>query len=244
MFDPCAVVPVFNHGTAIGGVVAAIRRCGLECILVDDGSESRCARVLDGLVEAHERVVLVRLPVNCGKGAAVAAGLHAAAARGHTHALQIDADGQHDLSDVPRCLDEARRHPESLICGRPAFDGAVPTSRRYGRYLTQAMVWVNTLSLDIPDAMCGFRVYPVAAILPLLDLPHMGRRMDFDIEILVRSHWQRQPMRWLETRVTYPADGVSHFRLWSDNLRIAALHTRLFFGMLSRMPRLLRRRLG
>jgi hypothetical protein len=47
--------------------------------------------------------------------------------------------------------------------------------------------------------MCGFRVYPLAATVPLLDRFRLGRRMDFDIEILVRLHWQGVPMRWLPT---------------------------------------------
>jgi GT2 family glycosyltransferase len=66
--------------------------------------------------------------------------------------------------------------------------------------------------------------------------------MDFDIEIIVRLHWAGVPIRTVPTRVTYPMDGVSHFRLWRDNARISAMHTRLFFGMLWRLPRLLVRR--
>jgi len=47
----------------------------------------------------------------------------------------------------------------------------------------------------------------------------------------------------LSTRVTYPSDGVSHFDVWRDNVRISRMHTRLFFGMLWRAPRLLWRRI-
>ena len=242
MFDPCAVIPVFNHEHAVGGVVRGIRRHGLPCIVVDDGSGPACARVLDEVAAADDRVVLMRLPMNSGKGAAVTAGLRAAAARGYTHALQVDADGQHDLADVPRFIDAARRFPDSVICGRPVFDESMPSLRRYGRYLTHAMVWVNTLSLDIPDAMCGYRVYPLADVLRLADAGRLGARMDFDTEVLVRLYWQGQPMRWIDTRVAYPAGGVSHFRLWRDNLRITAMHTRLFFGMLIRVPHLLGRK--
>jgi hypothetical protein len=48
-------------------------------------------------------------------------------------------------------------------------------------------------------------------------------------------------MRLLPTRVTYPADGVSHFRMIRDNGRMIALQLRLFAGMLRRLPHLLGR---
>ena len=66
------------------------------------------------------------------------------------------------------------------------------------------MVWLETLSFDIVDSMCGFRVYPLAPTLALLDRQRLGPRMDFDTEILVRLHWRDVPMRWLPTRVSYP----------------------------------------
>ncbi len=69
----------------------------------------------------------------------------------------------------------------------------------------------------------------------------IGQRMDFDTEIMVRLYWAGTPSRFIATRVTYPQDGVSHFDALHDNLRISWMHTRLFFGMLPRIPSLLRR---
>ena len=170
------------------------------------------------------------------------AGMRQAATLGASHILQIDADGQHDTHDEPRFLAESAAHPDAVINGRPVYDESVPLGRLVGRYATHVWVWINTLSLDIADSMCGFRVYPLAATLALLDRESVGTRMDFDIEIIVRLHWAGVPIRTVPTRVTYPMDGVSHFRLWRDNARISAMHTRLFFGMLWRLPRLLVRR--
>jgi glycosyltransferase involved in cell wall biosynthesis len=222
--------------------VGDLRRHGLPVYLVDDGSNAVCAATLDRLAEADASVHLVRLPRNQGKGAAVMAGFAAAAVDGCSHALQIDADGQHDTNDVPRFLAESSDFPRTLICGYPEFDESIPRNRLYLRYLTHAMVWANTLSFDIPDSMCGMRVYPLEEVLPFLRDHPPGRRMDFDVEVLVRLHWQGVPMRWLRTRVTYPSDGVSHFRLFRDNCLITLMHTRLFFGMLARLPRLLQRK--
>lgn len=241
-FVPCAVIPVYNHERAVGQVLAAVRAAGLPCVMVDDASNAECARELDRLAAADAEVSLVRLPMNLGKGGAVTAGLRAARERGFTHALQIDADGQHAMGDIVRFLEEGRAHPRSLICGQPMFDAAMPKGRFYGRYLTHVFVWLNTLSFDIRDSMCGFRVYPLAPVLKLLDEKHLGLRMDFDVEVLVRLHWRQVPMRWLPTRVSYPLDGVSHFRMVWDNVLMVRLQLKLLAGMLLRLPLLLWRK--
>jgi glycosyltransferase involved in cell wall biosynthesis len=186
VFAPCVVIPVYNHEHAIGAVVGEIRAQGLAVVLVDDGSSQACADVLQGL-SATPDVTLVRHEHNRGKGAAVVTGLHTAHARGYTHAVQIDADGQHTVSDVPRFLEEARQHPDQVICGQPMFDASIPRSRYYGRYLTHGLVWLETLSFELVDTMCGFRVYPLVATLALLDRSGVGERMDFDTEVLARN---------------------------------------------------------
>jgi glycosyltransferase involved in cell wall biosynthesis len=242
VFAPCVVIPVYNHEHAIGAVVGEIRAQGLAVVLVDDGSSQACAEVLQGL-SATPEVTLVRHEHNRGKGAAVVTGLHTAHARGYTHAVQIDADGQHTVSDVPRFLEEARLHPDEVICGRPMFDASIPRSRYYGRYLTHSLVWLETLSFELVDTMCGFRVYPLVATLALLDRSGVGERMDFDTEVLVRLHWRGVRTRWLPTAVHYPLDGVSHYRMFRDNVRMTSLHISLLLGMLVRLPLLLWRRL-
>lgn len=239
----CAVIPVYNHGATVAAVHAQLAAQGLPCVLVDDGSEPGCAAVLDALA-AQPRTHLIRRSENGGKGAAVQDGLRAAATFGYTHALQVDADGQHALTDAVVLADASRAQPQAVICGAPVYGDDVPRSRLYGRWLTRVWVWINTLSLDIPDAMCGFRVYPLARVLPVIEQASVGRRMDFDIAILVRLHWSGVPMAWLPTRVSYPEGGVSHFKGLRDNLLISRMHARLFFGMLGRAPALLWRRLA
>ncbi|UVE18283.1 glycosyltransferase family 2 protein [Pseudomonas sp. LS44] len=241
MHNPCAVIPVYNHEHALPAVVAALRDAGLPCVLVDDASSADCAAVMDRLAGASD-TFLVRLPRNQGKGGAVMAGLREAQRLGFSHALQVDADGQHDLGDVARFLAQSQLQPQALICGYPQYDASVPKARLYARYLTHVWVWINSLSLSIRDSMCGFRVYPLAASVALLDSARLGRRMDFDPEFLVRMAWRNQPMHWLPTRVHYPLDGLSHFRLWHDNALISKMHAKLFFAMLPRAPMIAWRR--
>ncbi len=243
MFKPCVLIPVYDHEHAIGAVLAGVLAQDLPCILIDDGSGPSCARVLADLAAAHPgQVMLVRLAFNQGKGAAVLAGFEAAASAGYTHALQIDADGQHKVADVRRFVALAERHPDAVIVGYPEYDASVPALRLYARYLTHVWVWINTLSFSIRDSMCGFRLYPLVPVLALTRRQAIGRRMNFDTDILVRLHWDGLPMINLGTPVGYPSDGVSHFRVWLDNVLITRMHTVLFFGMLRRLPQLLARK--
>lgn len=239
-FAPAIVIPIYNHKEAITQTVADLLVHGLPLFIVDDGSDEATQQVLSRLAETHAATItLIRLPVNGGKGAAVMAGLRAARAAAYTHALQIDADGQHDAADVPLFIDAARAAPGAVILGRPVYDESVPKSRLYGRYLTHVWVWIETLSLTIRDSMCGFRLYPLDSACALIDSVALPTRMDFDIEILVRLYWRRLAFHTIPTRVTYAADGLSHFDMLWDNVRISRSHTRLCIGMLCRLPLLL-----
>ncbi|MDR2787010.1 MAG: glycosyltransferase family 2 protein [Candidatus Accumulibacter sp.] len=245
-----AVVPVFNHAGAVGEVLRALRGNGLPVILVDDGSDADEARLLDDLAArlpddpSKPPVVLARHEENRGKGAAVMTGLVLAGELHATHALQVDADGQHDPAAIPRFLSAAAANPGAIIAGFPRYDASVPRGRLFARYITHVWVWINTLSRSIRDSMCGFRVYPLAATLPLLPALRHATRMDFDTEVIVRLAWAGVPILNLPVAVRYPPGGISHFRLWRDNLRLSAMHARLFFGMLSRLPLLAARHFG
>lgn len=239
-FKPCVVIPCYNHGATMAAVLARLAPFNLPLLIVDDGSDKTTQALLETLV--CDGVTLLRLEKNSGKGAAVKYGLEAAAAQGYSHALQVDADGQHQIEDCPKLLAEAAAWPESLISGQPVYDDSVPKSRLYGRYATHVWVWIETLSLSLKDSMCGFRVYPLAATLKLMRQRSIGKRMDFDSEIMVRLYWAGTPSRFIRTRVTYPQNGLSHFDALHDNLRISWMHTRLFFGMLPRIPSLLARK--
>ena len=237
------VIPVYNHARGLASMLKGLAACALPCLLVDDGSEPECAAALRWMSAQHpDWLSLLRLEPNQGKGAAMLAGFAAAAARGATHVLQIDADGQHQVSDIPRFVSVAERHPQALVLGCPKYDQSVPRGRLIGRYVTHVWVWINTLSLAVRDSMCGFRVYPLAPLTELIRSESLGKRMDFDSDVVVRLVWRGVPVVNLPTPVRYPADGVSHFKLWRDNWMISKMHARLFFGLLLRWPRLLWKR--
>lgn len=234
-FRPCVLIPTYDNPGTIRRVVEAVRAHLPEVVVVDDGSGAEGRAACEALA-ADELAHVFHRPVNGGKGAAVKTGFAQAFALGYTHALQVDADGQHALEDVPRFLAVARENPDALILGAPRFDASAPTARQIGRRIT--IFWVNleTGGPVIEDPMCGFRVYPLAAV-DEVEAP--ADMMDFDPEIAVRLVWHGVPVINLPTRVRYVAEaegGVSHFRLFKDNFLISWMHTRLcvekIFGLL------------
>jgi glycosyltransferase involved in cell wall biosynthesis len=240
-FNPCLLIPVYNHEAALPKVVEQLAAYKLPCILVDDGSQESCADIIRHLATLYPWLLLIRLDSNRGKGGALKAGILLAQSQGFSHAVQIDADGQHDLHDLDKFLVASRLAPESVVIGLAIFDDSIPKLRYYARYLTHIWVHINTLSLCIRDSMCGFRVYPVEVSAKLIQTTALEDRMAFDMEILVHLFWLGVPVVSIPTHVVYPQDGVSHFRGWEDNLRISLTHARLFFGMLRRLPQLLLR---
>ncbi len=183
------------------------------------------------------------LDVNQGKGGAVMHGLKEAYKMGFTHALQVDADGQHDLDKIELFIGESFKAQDSLICGYPVYDESVPKSRASGRKLTTFFVSLETLSRDIVDAMCGFRVYPLNETFKLISKKRLRRRMEFDIEILVRLHWMGLKMNFYPVKVIYPENGISNFRMFYDNVAISVVHTLLVIGMIFRSPILIGRKI-
>ena len=241
-FTCCAIIPSYNHCEMVAEIVRRLREAELAVFIIDDGSDERASATLAANHAPERGVIVYRLDTNRGKGAAVMQGFDLAGAAGFTHALQIDADGQHDLSKLSEFVALGEANPDALIAGAPIYDATMPYARRIGRSITHFWVGVETLTTHPVDTMCGMRLYPLERVAKLQAAHRLGRRMDFDIEILVRLIWEGVPVFFVSVRVVYPQDNVSRFKLVRDNWIITQLHTRLVFAMPLRLRALLRNR--
>lgn len=234
----CALIPTYNHHTRLPWIVQRLRLAGIPVFIVDDGSDQATQSVLKSIDGAQ----VLRMPVNSGKGAAMEAGFKWVAGLGYTHAFQIDADGQHALDDLALFMELSKKNPQALISGKPVYDATIPLGRKIGRWFTHFWVWIETLSFRISDSMCGFRIYPLQRSLDILNTSKVGRRMDFDTEIMVRMFWNGTPVLMHPVKVVYPEGNLSNFDVIQDNWRITKMHTRLVFSMLMKLPSILFRR--
>ena len=226
-FSPCIIIPCYNHAAQFEKFLPQLLPLPCPLILVDDGSAPEDAARL-AKISAEHGLIFCANASNLGKGEALRRGLREARARGFSHALQCDADGQHEPEAISRFFEIARKRPEAYVCGDPVYDSSAPRARVYGRKITDFWVALETLSLRMGDALCGFRVYPLARVAPLLEREIWGRGMGFDIRILVEIFWSGTPLVFAPLRVIYPAGGVSHFHAMRGNVDVSLTHAALF----------------
>ncbi len=223
------LIPSYNPGRLLAPTIAAASAAWSPVWVIDDASTDHSP------AEAAAADRLIRRPVNGGKGAALLDGLAAAGAAGFTHALTMDADGQHPAAEIPRFMATSEANPAAMILGTPIFGPEAPALRIHGRKLSNWWTRLETAGA-IHDSLFGFRVYPIAPLLAALTRSRHMRRYDLDVEAAVRLAWAGVPAINLPAPVTYPskeAGGVSHFHYLRDNALLTRMHARLLLAMLT-----------
>ncbi len=234
------VIPSYNSGVRLLHTVRAALVEWPEVWVVLDGSTDGSEAVLG----QHRGLRLIRRAQNGGKGAAVLDALRLAAAAGFTHALVMDADGQHPAGHIRPFMQASQARPDAMVLGVPQFGPDAPVLRVRGRRLSNWWAQLETGWAGIGDSLFGFRVYPIGKLLPIMERSLWMRRFDFDPEAAVRLSWAGVPTVNLPAPVRYlrPEDGgVSHFHYGRDNLLLTAMHARLMVGALMRLPMLVYR---
>jgi glycosyltransferase involved in cell wall biosynthesis len=240
------LIPSYNPGRKVFDTVRGAREYWNPVWVVVDGSTDGTADTLQEMARQDPGLRVLIRARNGGKGAAVLDGLREAQAAGYTHVLAMDSDGQHPPERIPDFMAASAAAPEAMVLGDPVFDASAPSIRVKGRKVSNWWTNLETLWAGIHDSLFGFRVYPIAPLLSVMQRSLWMRRFDFDVEAVVRLSWRGVPAVNLRAPVRYftrAEGGVSHFNYWRDNVLLTSMHTRLFFGFILRLPLLLARRL-
>lgn len=241
------VIPSYDTGPIVYDTVRAARAAWSPVRVVVDGSSDGTAQGLRAMAAADPGLRVDVLERNRGKGAAVLHALEAARAEGFTHALTMDADGQHPADLIATFMAASIADPDAMILGCPVFDASAPLLRVRGRRVSNGWTNLETLGAGIDDSLFGFRVYPIAPLVEIMRAQRWMRRFDFDTEAVVRLAWRGVRPVNLAAPVKYlrPEEGgVSHFRYGRDNVLLTWMHLRLMAGFLLRLPSLALRRLA
>jgi len=238
----CVIVPTYNNATTLAQVIEAVRRYGDWVIVVDDGSTDATKDILRGLGQGVDVVSYQR---NRGKGHALVKGFRRAMERGFTHAITIDADGQHLADDMPVLISEMERSKDAIVVGaRNLTEENMPRQNTFANRFSNFWFWLQT-GINLPDTQSGYRLYALAQ---LRGLSLITSRYEAELELLVYAAWAGVEVRWVPVRVYYPPahERVSHFRPIYDFARISVLNTvlcvaALVYGYPRRMARFLKR---
>ena len=239
------IIPSYNSGPRVVDTVAEACRAWVPVWVVVDGSTDGTGELLGHMEAEDAGLRVLPLPRNKGKGAAVLHALRLADGEGFTHALVMDADGQHPAPSIPCFMAASVASPGAMILGVPRFGADAPALRVRGRRVSNWWAGLETLWEGVEDSLFGFRVYPVRPLLRIMARTRWMRRYDFDAEAAVRLCWLGTGIVNLPAAVRYlRADegGVSHFRYGRDNALLTWMHVRLMLGFLGRLPVLLARR--
>jgi glycosyltransferase involved in cell wall biosynthesis len=239
------LIPSYNAGRKALETVRAARATGEPVCVVMDGSNDGSHEQLVQMAQSDSGLTVLALARNSGKGAAILHGLRDSIARGYTHVLTMDSDGQHPADMIPAFIAASRAQTDALILGKPVFDDSAPWERVMGRRLCNWWVDLETLHAGIGDSLFGMRIYPARALLEVMESHRSMRRFDFDAESAVRLIWRGARPVNLPAPVRYfsvDEGGVSHFHYLRDNALLISMHVRLVFGFLLRFPLLLIRR--
>jgi len=190
--DVTVIVPAFNEATTVGAVVRRLRGAGVRVLVVDDGSTDGTA----GAARA-EGAAVARHRVNRGQGAAIQTGLELALARGAEILVTFDADGQHEVEDLPRLIEPIRAGRAEIVLGSRFLPGAapVPPGRRW--LLRGAVLFTRLTSrLPLTDAHNGLRAFSRRAAGSIrIQLDRMAHASELIDQI------RRSRLPWLEVPV-------------------------------------------
>jgi len=216
----CVIIPTYNNGTTLEGVISEVLKIIPDVIVVNDGSTDNTTRILQKFCSLK----ILSYSVNKGKGYALRKGFETALAEGYRYAITIDSDGQHYAGDIPVFIKKVQEEPDSLIVGaRNLVRSTISESSSFANRFSN--FWYRLVTgISLPDTQSGFRLYPLELI---RGIRFYTRKYEFELEILVRAAWNAVKITSVPIRVYYPPkkERVSHFRPFMDFTRISLLNT-------------------
>ena len=217
-----ALIPAYEEGPRIGAVVEAARR-HVPVVVVDDGSTD------DTVARAEAAgATVIRQVLNAGKGAALRAGFRHALDQGAAAVVTLDADGQHDASEIPLFLEAFARSRPELVIGRRDF-GEMPPVRRLSNVLG-GVALSAALGRTVPDNQSGYRLIGRVLMRAMLASDESG--FEFEVEMIARCVALGLPLEWVPIRTIYAGE-PSHIEPWRhfrEFLRVTAKARRIARG--------------
>ena len=178
--EVCALIAAYNEAPHIDKVVKGCLKHVKAAFVVDDGSTDG-----SGEIARKAGAVVIRHPINLGKGVALKTGFAAILEEGRWDGVVIlDGDGQHDWEEIPKfisCLEEGRY---DIVLGNRMRDvRSMPLDRKVTNWLSSGILSALT-GQEIKDSQCGFRLVKTDV---LQELVLNTRKFDTESEMLLEA---------------------------------------------------------
>lgn len=221
---PLVIIPAFNESETIADVLSSLAGGPVTCdvVVIDDGSTDPTASIA-----RHSGVAVLQLPFNLGIGGALRAGFRFAVEHGYDRALQLDADGQHDVEMIPTLL-AGLDHADFVVGSR--FGGGhsyeVGTTRRSAMGLLRFTLKLLS-GRTFTDASSGFRAFNR----PVLEFLARDYPVDYmeSVEALLAVTYAGFQVREVPIRMHQRAGGEASNQRW----RLVYHYLRLMLALVS-----------
>jgi len=222
----CVIIPTYNNARTLKKVVEDALCYSQDVIVVNDGSTDNTSDILKGL---SDMVQVISYDMNKGKGFALVTAFQYAKKNGYTHAITMDADGQHFAKDIPHLTAALDNCNDGIIVGaRNLQENNMPTQNTFANKFSNFWFRLQT-GINLSDTQSGYRLY---ALNSLKGLPLITSRYEAELELLVFAAWAGVRLISVPISVYYPPveERVSHFRPVYDFVRISILNVFLCVG--------------
>ena len=214
------LIPAYNVGPFIGGLVSRLKNYGARVYVVDDGSGDNTAQAAQSA-----GAVVISNAVNQGKGAGLRKGFSRVLKDGFGYVLVLDGDGQHNPDDADRFFRVLADTDADIVIGNRMSDkGRMP----FTRILVNGAMSILISGLSgqrIPDTQCGFRLIKADV---LKDLEIISSNYEAESELLIKAARAGRRIASVPITTIYRGE-VSGIRPIKDTLRFIAMIARLIF---------------
>lgn len=198
------IIPAYNEEANILNTVQEITKyTTYDYIVINDGSTDRTLELLRSHNIRH-----INLPLNLGIGGAMQTGYKYACRQGYDYAIQLDADGQHNPSEIDLLVKEISQYNHDMVIGsrfleETAYRGKL--SRRIGIFYFYYLLKLIA-GIKVKDPTSGYRIVNKKVIAWFAkDYP-----VDYpEVEVLVKLARKKCSIKEIKAEMNARQGGIS-----------------------------------
>ncbi|MFT4343313.1 MAG: glycosyltransferase family 2 protein [Candidatus Woesearchaeota archaeon] len=182
------IIPAYNEGSRIKPVITETKKYCKNIVVVDDGSRDDTVKVAEST-----GVTVLKHALNLGKGGALKTGCDYAVTNGAEVLIAMDADGQHEPSEIPALLEKLKG--KDIVFGYRSLSGQMPFVFRFGNAVINTVIHI-LYGIKLRDTQCGYRVFTASAYHKI-----RWQALDYTLESEMIANVGKHRLKYREHRI-------------------------------------------